>query len=200
MAEGLRIGEVAAKSGFSRKALKVYEAHGILPPPRRTPAGYRVYASDVLPILAFVAQSRRLGLTLSEIRRIVALRCAGPGPCLHVRGLLEQKVGGSIPGMLPVAARAPCAPTAKGKEVRPHGQAHALSGLRELPRSRPGRRVHPHRPGRCPEGHVERPSRCDQGRAARSSMIRWASGLDQAPTPLSRKSERLPAGVVTQFD
>ena len=93
MAEGLRIGEVAAKSGFSCKALKVYEARGILPPPRRTPAGYRLYPNDVLPILAFVAQSRRLGLTLSEIRRIVALRCAGPGPCLHVRGLLEQKVG-----------------------------------------------------------------------------------------------------------
>jgi MerR family copper efflux transcriptional regulator len=92
MAPGLRIGEVAAKSGFSRKALKVYERRGILPPPHRTPAGYRRYPTDVLPVLAFVAQARRLGLTLSEIRRIVALRCAGPGPCLHVRALLEQKV------------------------------------------------------------------------------------------------------------
>jgi DNA-binding transcriptional MerR regulator len=46
----------------------------------------------VLHVLAFVAQSRRLGLTLGEVRRIVALRCAGPGPCPDVRRLLEQKV------------------------------------------------------------------------------------------------------------
>jgi len=92
MTDGLRIGEVVAKSGFSRKALRVYEARGILPSPRRTPAGYRIYPTDVLDVLAFVAQSRRIGLTLGEVRRIVALRCSGPGPCLHVRGLLEQKV------------------------------------------------------------------------------------------------------------
>jgi DNA-binding transcriptional MerR regulator len=84
MADGLRIGEVVAKSGFSRKALRVYEARGILPAPRRTPAGYRIYPTDVLDVLAFVAQSRRIGLTLGEVRRIVTLRCAGPGPCLHV--------------------------------------------------------------------------------------------------------------------
>ncbi len=54
MAEGLRIGEVAAKSGFSRKALLVYERRGILPAPRRTPAGYRAYPETVLGALAFV--------------------------------------------------------------------------------------------------------------------------------------------------
>jgi DNA-binding transcriptional MerR regulator len=91
MREGLRIGEVAVKSGFSRKALKVYKRRGILSPPRRTPAGYRLYPNEVLPILAFVAESRRLGLTLSEIRRIVAFRCASPGPGLRVRGLQVRR-------------------------------------------------------------------------------------------------------------
>src|SRR4029453_19548732 len=92
MAQGLRVGEVAAKSGFSRKALRLYEARGILPAPPRTPAGSRLYPAEVLDVLAFVAQSRRLGLTLGEVRHIVALRCAGPGPCPYVRRLLEQKV------------------------------------------------------------------------------------------------------------
>jgi DNA-binding transcriptional MerR regulator len=33
--DGLLIGEVAAKSGVSRKALRLYEKAGILPPARR---------------------------------------------------------------------------------------------------------------------------------------------------------------------
>jgi MerR family copper efflux transcriptional regulator len=90
--DGLLIGEVAQRTGLSRKALRLYEARGILPPARRTSSGYRTYAPDVLGLLHFVTQARRLGLTLAEIESIVALRCARPGPCAHVRALLERKV------------------------------------------------------------------------------------------------------------
>jgi MerR family copper efflux transcriptional regulator len=89
---GLLIGEVATRSGLSRKAIRLYEARGILPTPRRSPAGYRVYPADVLGVLAFITESRRLGLTLSEMRKIMALRCAGQGPCVYVRELLEKKI------------------------------------------------------------------------------------------------------------
>ena len=75
---GLLIGAVAARSGLSRKALRLYEARGILPPPRREPSGYRRYPVDVLKLLTFVGQARRLGLTLSEIKHIVVLRRSGP--------------------------------------------------------------------------------------------------------------------------
>jgi DNA-binding transcriptional MerR regulator len=92
MERGLFIGEVAARSGVSRKALRLYEARGILPAPRRTSSGYRVYPPDVLGVLHFVVRAQRLGLTLSEIAAIVALRCAKAGPCVHVRALLERKV------------------------------------------------------------------------------------------------------------
>ena len=80
-AEGLLIGEVARQSGVSRKALRLYESLGIMPAPRRTPAGYRVYPRDALRVVAFVGQGRRLGLTLSEIKHVVALRRAGTAPC-----------------------------------------------------------------------------------------------------------------------
>ena len=75
----------------SRKAIRLYEARGILPPARRTASGYRVYSAEVAGILAFVEQGRRLGLTLAEIRTIVALHRSGSTPCVHVRRLLEQK-------------------------------------------------------------------------------------------------------------
>src|SRR5438445_10054553 len=88
---GLLIGAVAARSDLSRKALRLYEARGILPPPRREPSGYRLYPADVLKLLTFVGQARRLGLTLAEIKHIVVLRRSGSAPCAQLRSLLEQK-------------------------------------------------------------------------------------------------------------
>src|SRR2546422_2847922 len=72
--DGLLIGEVAKRSGASRKALRLYEAAGILPAPRRTQSRYRVYRSEALDLLAFVRQAQRLGFTLDEIKEIVAIK------------------------------------------------------------------------------------------------------------------------------
>ena len=88
---GLLIGEVAARSGVTRKAVRLYEARGILPRAVRTRAGYRVYPADVLGVLTFVGQARRLGLSLAEIAHVAALRRSGAAPCTHVRRLLELK-------------------------------------------------------------------------------------------------------------
>lgn len=89
---GLLIGEVAAKSGVSRKALRLYETAGILPPPRRTPAGYRTYGPETLALLAFVARARRLGFRLDEIREVVGMRRSGRCPCPHVLDLVRRKI------------------------------------------------------------------------------------------------------------
>src|SRR5215510_15140161 len=99
MGHGLLIGQVAQRSGISRKALRLYEARGILPPAHRTGSGYRRYPHDVLKLLTFVGQARRLGLTLAEIKHIVALRRSGAAPCVHIRTLLEQKAA-DLEGML----------------------------------------------------------------------------------------------------
>jgi DNA-binding transcriptional MerR regulator len=90
--DGLLIGEVAAKSGLTRKALRLYERAGILPPTRRTAAGYRVYGQDTLALLAFVTQARRLGFRLDEIKRITALKRSGRTPCTHVIDLVHLKL------------------------------------------------------------------------------------------------------------
>jgi len=89
--DGLRIGEISRRSGLSRKALRLYEANGILPVPRRTAAQYRMYAPGTLEILTFVRQARRLGFRLREIQEIVAIRRSGRAPCAHVRVLVERK-------------------------------------------------------------------------------------------------------------
>lgn len=90
--EGLLIGEIAARTGVSRKALRLYEQTGILPAARRTGAGYRLYGQDTLALLAFVTQARRLGFRLDEIKRIVVLKRAGRTPCAHVLDLIRAKL------------------------------------------------------------------------------------------------------------
>ncbi len=90
--DGLLIGEVARRSGASRKALRIYETAGILPPSHRTPSGYRLYTADSLAVLSFLRQARRLGFTLGEIKRIVAIRRQGRSTCSHVRELVSRKV------------------------------------------------------------------------------------------------------------
>ncbi len=91
--DGLLIGEVAARSGVSRKALRLYEDAGILPAPRRTAAGYRVYGQETLALLVLLTQARRLGFRLDEIKEIVQIKRSGRVPCPHVLDLVRQKVG-----------------------------------------------------------------------------------------------------------
>jgi DNA-binding transcriptional MerR regulator len=88
---GLLIGEIAARTGSSRKALRLYERTGILTPPGRTPAGYRVYEVETLGIVTFVRRAQGLGFTLDEIKEIVAIKRAGRVPCSHVRDLVRRK-------------------------------------------------------------------------------------------------------------
>jgi DNA-binding transcriptional MerR regulator len=88
---GLKIGEVAGLTGVSAKAIRFYEAAGVLPPPARGPNGYRLYAAEAVDMLRFLKQAQGLGLTLAEIKEIVTIRRGGRPPCGHVYQLLRDK-------------------------------------------------------------------------------------------------------------
>jgi MerR family copper efflux transcriptional regulator len=87
----VRIGELAARAGISTKAIRYYEQIGILTPPARTASGYRAYDQTALGRLGFVRAAQALGLTLGEIRQIIAFRDGGAAPCAHVTALLQQR-------------------------------------------------------------------------------------------------------------
>jgi len=76
----------------SRKAVRLYEAVGILPPASRSSSGYRLYGDDTLALLEFVTRARRLGFSLAEIKEIMAIKRSGRFPCQHVRQLVQRKV------------------------------------------------------------------------------------------------------------
>jgi len=86
----MRIGVLAAEAGLSTKAIRFYEQAGLLPEPARTAAGYRDYPAEAASRLAFVRDAQAAGLTLAEIRGVLAVRDRGQAPCEHVTGLLDQ--------------------------------------------------------------------------------------------------------------
>jgi MerR family transcriptional regulator, copper efflux regulator len=88
---GLKIGELARQAGVTAKAIRFYERRRILPPARRAANRYRLYDDDAVELLRFVKQATGLGLTLAEIREIVAIREGGRPPCTHVHQLLRAK-------------------------------------------------------------------------------------------------------------
>lgn len=87
----MRIGEVVACSGITDKTLRFYEDIGVLDAPDRTSSGYRDYESGVLDRLAFIRAAQAVGLSLGEIREIIAMRDRGEVPCAHVLELLTSR-------------------------------------------------------------------------------------------------------------
>ncbi|SON59816.1 HTH-type transcriptional regulator HmrR [Mycobacterium simulans] len=89
---GLTIGAAARAAGVTRKAVRVYEAKGLLPAATRTVNGYRLYDKCDVDLLTFIRRARALGLHLDDIRRILATRNDGIAPCATVRDLLDARI------------------------------------------------------------------------------------------------------------
>lgn len=85
----MRIGELARAAGVNPKTIRYYEAVGLLPEPVRTASGYRDYSRADLAQLTFVRSAKRLGMSLDEIRRILAVQHRGEAPCRVVREVLD---------------------------------------------------------------------------------------------------------------
>ena len=88
---GLKIGELARRAGVTAKAIRFYERKRVLPPAKRAANRYRLYDDDAVGMLYFVKQATGLGLTLAEIKEIIAIRRGGRPPCAHVHRLLRDK-------------------------------------------------------------------------------------------------------------
>lgn len=88
----MRIGELADQLGVTTKAIRFYERIGLLPDPPRTSSGYRTYEEADAERLVFIKTAQRLGLTLDEIKEIIAFRDRGEQPCGYVADVLQRQV------------------------------------------------------------------------------------------------------------
>jgi Cu(I)-responsive transcriptional regulator len=69
----MKIGELASATATKVETVRYYEKIGLLPPPARTSANYRVYGSDHLARLSFIRRARDLGFTLEAVRELLTL-------------------------------------------------------------------------------------------------------------------------------
>lgn len=71
---GLRISEVAERTGLPASTIRYYEAEGLIEPAERGSNGYRLYGDVEVQRLSFIAGAKRLNLGLADVRQLVAAR------------------------------------------------------------------------------------------------------------------------------
>ncbi len=86
----LTIGTLARRTGVRASAVRYYEARGLLKPAARLPNGYRIYGEEALRLLRFVRRAQALGITLEEVKQLLALSGQGRQPCPRVKELARQ--------------------------------------------------------------------------------------------------------------
>ena len=88
----LTIGRLGELVGIEAKTLRYYDRVGLVRPSSRTAAGYRLYDEQSANRLQFIRRSKALGMSLSDIRRILAVRDEGAAPCRHVLDLVSRNL------------------------------------------------------------------------------------------------------------
>lgn len=69
----MNIGQAAKISGISAKMIRYYETLGLIGPPRRSAAGYRLYTEQDIHTLLFIRRARALGFSMENIRELLQL-------------------------------------------------------------------------------------------------------------------------------
>ena len=91
-AQFLNPSAAARRLGVSAKALRLYERHGLIAP-SRTAAGWRAYGPEVMARAAEIVTLRTLGLSLSQVARVLGDDPQGLEPALAAhQATLEGRI------------------------------------------------------------------------------------------------------------
>jgi MerR family copper efflux transcriptional regulator len=135
----MTVGELARRTKLSIKAVREYEALGLIYSAGRSESNYRLFDESALWCAQVISTLRSLGLTIKEIDRLGSLYLSRPedpiGP--HVAGLLdraEQRIDDRIAELETVRGRI-CAYRAEHADALAGGGAELFG---EDPRRREG--------------------------------------------------------------
>ncbi|MGY2709364.1 MerR family transcriptional regulator, Zn(II)-responsive regulator of zntA [Thermostichus sp. OS-CIW-39] len=87
-----QVGEVSRLLDINPQTLYFYERIGLIPSPQRTEAGYRLFSQQDVERLTFITRAKSLGLSLDEIKDILALKDGRSLTCQAVYERLSKKV------------------------------------------------------------------------------------------------------------
>jgi DNA-binding transcriptional MerR regulator len=88
----MRIGDFAHRAGVDVQTVRYYEREGLLEAPARTPGGYRDYGPQDVERLTFVRHCRSLGMSLADIKRLLALAGNSRLSCDDVNALIDAQL------------------------------------------------------------------------------------------------------------
>jgi Hg(II)-responsive transcriptional regulator len=88
----MRVGELADAADVGVQTVRYYERRGLLPPPPRTPAGYRRYPPAAVDRVRFIRRAKELGFSLREIGELLELRTRERDQCADVRQQIDDKL------------------------------------------------------------------------------------------------------------
>ena len=88
----MTIGKLAKQTDVTVETIRYYERRGLLPKPRRTPAGYRLYPPEAVPRLRFIKRARDLEFTLDEVTQLLSLRGDPGAGCDTVERMARERL------------------------------------------------------------------------------------------------------------
>lgn len=157
--DAMTIGDLSKRAGVAPKTIRFYEDRGLLPRPRRSEAGYRLYGYRDLRRVSLIRQARALGFSLTEARKLLAaaehLDCASfegevareaARKLAEVDGLITRltEVRGQLQGLASRLSGAACGSDCQAPAL---SCCDALAGPLE---PATGREVTAVNPGDCP--------------------------------------------------
>lgn len=88
----MKISDVARHFKINPQTIYFYERIGLIPPPKRNQAGYRIFENPDMDRLGLIERAKTLGLSLEEIREILQLKEGHGLTCDAVHQKLAQKL------------------------------------------------------------------------------------------------------------
>jgi len=77
-------GRLAEETGSNIETIRYYEKIGLMPEPKRSESGYRLYGDAARKRLQFILRARELGFSIEELRGLLGLVDGGNYTCGEV--------------------------------------------------------------------------------------------------------------------
>lgn len=84
-------GQLATLTQHTIVTIRYYEKCGLLPKPKRSHGGFRLYPESIIPRFYFIQNAKAVGFDLTEIKVLLDLQ-AGKAPSQQIKTHTQQKI------------------------------------------------------------------------------------------------------------
>jgi DNA-binding transcriptional MerR regulator len=88
--DGLRIGDLAHRTGTSAPTIRYYEHIGLLRRAARQSSGQRVYSRNDVERLTFIRRCRDFGFSIEQVRTLVGIMQDPTSSCMAARDMAAE--------------------------------------------------------------------------------------------------------------